>query len=58
MVSGPWKVFKKRQKREMVEVKEVIPTSSVLLTGFNFTQASKLKQATRDQLKPMYDEEE
>lgn len=54
--TGAWKVFKKRQNREMVEVKEVIPTASVLLAGFNLTQTGKLKQATKDKLKPMYDE--
>lgn len=52
--SGPWKVYKRREGRNMVESKEVIPKSSVKLFNFTFTQGGKLKQAVKDQLRALY----
>lgn len=52
--SGPWKVFKKRQGRSMVDMKEVIPKSSIKLFNFTLTNAGRLKQATKTHLKMLY----
>lgn len=54
--SGAWKIYKKRRGREMVESREIVPITTVKLSGFTFTKSGKLKQAVKSQLQNIYEE--
>lgn len=49
-----WCIFRKRQGRNMVDVKETISVSSVKLFNFKFTSSGKLKQSVKKDLRNIY----
>jgi len=56
--STSWRVYKKRQGRNMIEVKETIAKAAVKLFNFTLTNTGKLKQSVKNQLKEIYSSEQ
>jgi len=52
--SKPWKTAKRKQGRYMVEWKDTVPKSSIILFDFELTPANKLRKATVQHLKDAY----
>jgi hypothetical protein len=52
-----WKVHKIRKGRELVVWKEEVPKSSVVLFDFSLTPNNKLREATRKELKRVYEDD-
>jgi len=52
--SGNWRIYKKREGRNLIESKEIVSIYSVKLFNFIFTPLGKLKLSVKDDLKALY----
>ena len=49
-----WKVAKKKEGRNLVELTDTVPKNSVILFDFQLTKSNRLRKATVEHLKQAY----